>query len=561
MNDSSTPPRQASRKGGTLKPFAYPIFRNIWMASLISNFGGLVQSVGASWMMASITPSAYMVALVQSSTTLPIMLLSLAAGALADNMDRRRVMLSAQSFMMVVSVLLASFAWMGWITPWLLLVFTFLIGCGVAFNSPAWQASVGDMVPREDLPHAIALNSMGFNIARSAGPAIGGAIVAIGSAAAAFTVNAFSYLGMIFVISRWRPKLPPQTLPRERLGDAMAAGIRYAAMSPLIRTVILRSAVFGIATSGVMAMMPLVARDLIRGGPLVYGLMSGAFGVGAVSGALSNAHVRKYLSSEWIVRWTSLCFAGAAVLTGFSTSLFLTVIALLVAGASWVLALSIFNVTVQMSAPRWVVARSLALYQMAAFGGMAAGSWLWGALADGYRVEIALYASGALSAFGALLGFLFPIADTQAQNLDLSQRWREPDTVLDIEPRSGPVAISIEYVIDPSDVLAFLSLMAERRRIRRRDGARNWTLLRDLGDPQIWVERYETPTWLDYVRHNQRLTHADAEIADRILALHKGPQLPRVHRMIERQTGSLPNGRGASAMEITEPLTDPSGSS
>ena len=257
-------------------PLRQPIFRAVWFASLASNFGGLVQAVGASWMMASISPSAEMVALVQASTTLPVMLFSLAAGAISDNYDRRRIMLTAQGFMLTVSVGLAAFTKLGLITPWLLLCFTFLIGCGTALNNPAWQSSVGDMVPRRDVPAAVTLNSVAFNIARSVGPAIGGAIVAAAGAVAAFVINAFSYIGLITVLARWQPPRIERVLPRETLFIAMGAGVRYVAMSPNIRAVILRAFAFGFGAIVGLALLPLVARDLIRGGPLTYGILLGA---------------------------------------------------------------------------------------------------------------------------------------------------------------------------------------------------------------------------------------------------------------------------------------------
>ncbi|MFT3967726.1 MAG: MFS transporter, partial [Sphingobium sp.] len=305
-------------------PLALPVFRAIWISSLASNFGGLIQSVGASWMMTSLGASPQMIALVQTSTTLPIMLLSLWAGAIADNLDRRKVMLGAQSFMLAVSFLLAVGAYMGLLTPWLLLVLTFLIGCGTALNGPAWQASVGDMVPRALLPSAVALNSMGFNIARSVGPALGGTIVAIGGAATAFLANAVSYVGLIGVLTRWRPAYPPRKLPRERLGVAMGAGLRYVAMSPPIRRVMFRAALFGVAAAAVPAMMPLVARDVIGGGPVTFGLLSGAFGVGAVGGALLSGQLRRRLSAERITQIAGTALAAGAGAAGLSSLLVLT---------------------------------------------------------------------------------------------------------------------------------------------------------------------------------------------------------------------------------------------
>jgi MFS family permease len=502
-----------------------------------------------------------MVALVQASTALPIMLLALVAGAIADNLDRRKVMLTAQSFLLVVSALLSLFTWAGWITPGLLLTFTFLIGCGTAFNGPSWQASVGDMVPRADLPGAVALNSMGFNIARSVGPAIGGLIVAAAGAAAAFAVNAASYVGLIGVLARWRPAIPAPTLPRERLGTAMAAGLRYVAMSPNIGMVLIRAALFGMAASAISALLPLVARNLLGGGPLTYGLLLGAFGAGAVGGAFLSGRLRYALSTEALVRWSSVAFGAASAVAGLSAALPLTMLALAVAGAGWVLALSTFNVTVQLSAPRWVVGRALALYQMAAFGGMAGGSWLWGLVAEDGGVTLALIAAALTQALGIAVGLLYRLPDPEALNLDPLRPFPAPHTAVPVESRSGPVVVTIEYRIAEQDIVAFLAAMAERRRIRRRDGARHWTLLRDLNDPMLWVERYHTPTWLDYVRHNQRITQADAEITRRVRALHRGDAPPVVRRRIERQTGSLPFGRTPGPREMAEPLTDPTRSS
>lgn len=554
--DAATPPSSPPpARPSALAPLKHPIFRAVWITSLVTNFGGLIQSVGAAWMMTSIA-SAQMTALVQASVTLPIMLLSLAAGALADTVDRRKIMLAAQTFMLLVSTGLAAMTWMGWITPWVLLAFTFLIGCGVAFNGPAWQASVGDMVPREDLAGAVTLNSMGFNMARSVGPAIGGLIVAAAGAAAAFAVNAFSYIGLLIVLFRWKPERPTQTLPREGLVAAMAGGLRYAFLSPRVSAVLVRAVVFGVGASAVQALMPLVARHTVGGGPLVFGLLLGAFGVGAVGGALFVGRLRARFETETIVRAATLAFAAAALGVGYSPWLVLTLPALMVAGAGWVLTLSTFNVTVQMSVPRWVVARALALYQMAAFGGMAGGSWLWGALAQAHGVDLALGISAAVLLLCVLIGLKVPLPSTENLNMDLLRRWTEPETRLLIEPRSGPIIVSIAYRIRDEDIDAFLALMDERRRIRRRDGARQWRLMRDLAEPEVWVEKYQTPTWLDYVRHNQRITHADASINEGIRALHQGPDKPVVHRMIERTTAPLAANLHGER-HYGEPLTDP----
>jgi len=516
-------------------PFRFGTFRALWVASIFSNFGGLIQGVGAAWMMTSITESASMVALVQGSTTLPIMLFSLFSGAIADSFDRRRVMLSAQLFMLVMSASLAVVAWFGGITPWLLLGFTFLIGCGTAFNNPSWQATVGDVVPRDALPGAVLLNSVGFNVTRSVGPAIGGAIVAAAGAAAAFTVNAVSYLGLIVVLLRWTPTKAPSNLPRERMAGAIVSGIRYVALSPNITSVMLRGFIFGLTAIAVLALLPLVARHLVEGDALVYGALLGAFGLGAIGGAFSSRPLRRRLVNEVLVRLSLLAFAACATLTALSTSVWLTGLALVIGGGSWVLSLSLFNTTVQLSSPRWVVGRALSLYQMASFGGMALGSWLWGSVAERYSPETALLIAAGGMVLGALLGFRVPLPASSPQNLDPLDRWKAPHVALDILPRSGPIAIRIEYLIKERSLAAFQDAMVERQRIRRRDGARQWMLMRDMVNPERWVESFKLATWSDYLRFHTRTTLEDAPVGDRIRALHHGEMPPEVQTMLVRQ--------------------------
>jgi MFS family permease len=548
----------ADARFSALSPFSHAICRNVWIANLGSQFGGLIQAVGASWMMLSIAAAPEMVTLVQASTTLPIVMFALVAGALADGFDRRSIMIAAQAFMLVVSMALAVCAWFGLITPWLLLLFTFLIGCGAAFNGPAWQASVAEMVPREDLPSAVALNSMGFNIARSVGPAVGGFIVAVAGAAAAFAVNTVTYFGIIIVLARWRRPPEQRLLPRERLDMAILAGVRYVAMSPNIKFTLLRSLVFGAGASAVVALLPLVAKDLVGGGSVTYGLLLGGFGAGAVGGALIAHRLRLSLSNEAIVRLAMLGFALAVLVTALSSWLALTFAAQFLSGAGWVLALATFNVTVQTSAPRWVVGRALSLYQMATFAGMAGGSWLWGVITGEVGLSSSLLTSVPVLLGCLALGFRFVLPQTEDLKLNPLKRWQEPEIVLPIEQRSGPIVVTIEYRIQEEDALDFLTAMSDRKRIRRRDGARNWSLLRDLAEPDLWIERYESPTWLDYVRQNQRITEDDAAVWDRIRNLHRGPDKPRVRRMIERQTSSPPTTPAPRVKDLSEPLTDPS---
>lgn len=550
----SDAPRAAARPS-PFAPLRHKIFRHIWIATLFSNFGSLIQSVGAAWMMTTIAGSADMVALVQASTTLPIMLFSLAAGAIADSFDRRKVMILAQAFLLIVSVSLTALTFLGLITPWLLLALTFLVGCGTALNGPAWQASVGEQVPREDLPAAVALNSISFNIARSVGPAIGGALVAAAGASAAFLANAFSYVGLITVLFGWKRATQPRHLPREPIGAAMLSGIRYVLLAPAISHVLLRGLAFGVSGSAVWALMALVARDKLGGGPLTYGIILGAFGVGAVAGALVSAPVRQRLRSEPLVRWSMAAYGIGSVIAGISSALPLTMLGLLLAGAGWVLALSTFNVSVQMSSPRWVVARALAVYQTVTFGGMAIGSWIWGHVAHSLGLGEAIILSGLCVLASALLGLWWRIGELGTHDLSPAQL---PDLEVDLDLRSGPVVVQLEYRVSPEDAMAFLAVMDDRRRIRQRNGARGWSLTQDLSDPEVWVERYSNATWGEYLRQRARTTMADLRVHQQVLAFHRGETPPRFRRLLERPAGALPAGsRRPSREEERGAVVDP----
>lgn len=516
--------------------FRNQTFRMLWVAALASNFGGLVQAVGAAWMMTSLSESERMVALVQGSITLPIMVFSLLAGVFADNFDRRRVMLIAQGFMFAISIVLTVMAYQGLLTPWTLLAFTFLIGCGTALHNPSWQATMGDIVTREELPSAVSLNSMGFNLMRSVGPAAGGAIVALAGAAAAFAVNALSYIAIIIALLRWRSPARDARLPREPLGTAFSAGLQYVVMSPNLLRVILRGFVFGLAAVALQALLPVVVRETLQGSAFLYGVMLGCFGVGAVGGALANAGLRARFVNEQIARGAFLGFAASTGVVAFSNQAVLSGAALFLGGACWVLALSMLNVTIQLLTPRWVVGRAIALYQTGTFGGMAAGSWMWGAMAQQSEPKWALLGAAGVLVAGALIGLRLPLPEFGTLNLDPLNQFREPTLRLDLNYQSGPVMVMVDYIIDPADVPKFLSAMSQRRRIRIRDGAQQWVLLRDLENPEHWSESYHVATWGEYVRHNERRTHADAEASDRLRALHRGPGSPSVRRMIERQT-------------------------
>ena len=561
MNDTAQR-RPDSARASALSPFKYHIFLALWLASLFSNFGGLIQSVGASWLMTSLSPTADVVALVQASTVLPYMLFCLAAGAAADVFDRRALMLGAQILALIVSVLLTVFTFADVMTPWLLLSFTFLVGCGNAIYGPAWQSSVGEVVPRSELPSAVALNSLGFNLARTVGPAIGGLIVAAFGSQAAFLVNSISYVGLIVVLFSWKRPVEQRQFPPERIPAAMVAGIRYVALSPAIRNVLARAAVFGMAASSIWALMPLVARDLIKGGPSTYGLLLGAFGVGAVLSALSSTRLRDRFMTGRIITIATLCFAAGSVIAAFSTLLPVTMMGTLLCGGGWVLALSTFNISVQLSVPRWVVGRSVAIYQTTIFGGMALGSWLWGLAAHHFGLASSLALAGGALALSTLLARVWPMPAGTGENLDP----RLPDTMptLDqaIPHQRGEVVVTIEYRVPSADAPRFADAMHTLAQVRQRNGARRWSLMVDVTDPELWTERFQYPSWVDYLRQRNRGTVADRGIWEHARTFHRGETPPKVRRFMAQPVediAALPTSarERMPAVAITDPALPP----
>ncbi len=534
---------QSKRRGfatdGIAAPLRHAVFRRIWLASLVSNLGILIQGVGAAWAMTQMTSSADKVALVQTALMLPIMLIAMPAGAIADMHDRRIVALISLGIALVGATVLTVLAWFGLVTPNILLALCFVVGSGMALFGPAWQASVSEQVPPETLPAAVALNGISYNIARSFGPAIGGLVVATSGAVAAFAVNAALYLPLMVVLFLWNRTHEPSRLPRERLNRAMVSGVRYIANSPSIRIVLIRTLVTGIIGGSVSALMPLVARDLLHGGAQTYGIMLGAFGMGAVIGALNIGEVRRRMSGEAAVRACAISMAGAIAAVALSTSAIMTAVALVLAGAVWMLAVALFNIGVQLSAPRWVAGRSLAAFQASIAGGIAVGSWGWGYLTDLAGVETALLVSAGLMLISPLLGIWLRMPRVGARNEDATEVLADPEVRLSLTARSGPLVVEIEYRVAQDSARAFHNVMQEVQLSRQRNGAYGWSIARDIGDPELWTERYHCPTWLDYLRQRNRPTQSERALHQRAIDFHLGPDPIRVRRMLERPFGSV----------------------
>lgn len=392
-HDSSHVRKGLLAPGKTLAPFGYPAFRAIWIANLVSNLGSMIQSVAAAWLMTDLTSSHVLIALVQASTTLPIMAFGVFAGAIADNFDRRRVMLAAQSGMLLVSTALALVSWAGMIGPWSLLLFTLLVGIGTALNSPAWQASVRAQVGKRDLPQAISLNSIAFNLARSVGPALGGVLISLWSTSLAFALNALSYTLLIAVLLRWRPQVStPRRIP---MLTSIAIGLRFCAGSGPVRRVLLRGFCLGVGFAAYAALLPVIVRNRLHGSEIDYGLMLGAFGIASIMAALFVSNLRRRIGSEAVVGIGTIAFVIGYFILIAAGNVPAALPAAFAAGAGWVLALTTINVAMQVRAPEEILGRCMSIYQATTFGGMALGAWGWGTMSDYTTIPTTLGGAGA----------------------------------------------------------------------------------------------------------------------------------------------------------------------
>jgi len=402
--------------GSALAPFQYPAFRAIWTANLFSNIGSMIQSVGAAWLMTELTTSHVLVALVQASATIPILLLGMFAGAIADNFDRRRVMLAAQTGMLIVSAVLAVLSFTGNIGPYSLLALTLMVGMGTALNGPAWQASVRLQVGPKDLPQAISLNAVSFNLARSVGPALGGILISLWSTSVAFGLNAVSYIGMIAVLAMWRPE--SLTPVREPMLAAIGRGLRFCAGSSPIRKVLMRGMMIGSGAAGLQALMPSIARDMLGGTELDYGLMLGGFGIGSILTAIGISKVRRRFGSEAVVTGATLIFIAAQVVMASATSIPMAIAASFLGGMGWASAMTSLNVAMQLRSPEDILGRCLSIYQAVTFGGMALGAWAWGTVADIASLPTALHAAAIWLVASLAMHFLAPMPTREEGRLD-----------------------------------------------------------------------------------------------------------------------------------------------
>jgi len=536
---AGTPAATAAAAPPAWGALRYPTFRSLWVATLVSNVGGWMYSAASGWLMTTLNPSPLMVSLVQVATSLPLFLFALPAGALADMLDKRRLILVLEILTTLFSAVFALLLTLHAVGPALLLLFTFLVGTLGALETPAWQAIVSQLVPAPALSSAIAINSLGVNISRVIGPAITGVIIAGLGIAAPFWLDAFSNAGVIGVIYRWRP--PPRatlrTLPAESLTGATRAGLRYARYNGPLRATLARAVGFFLFASAYWALLPLVARSQLQGGPALYGTLLAAIGAGAVGGALFLPRMQARLGADGVVVLGEAGTAAALVLFGLAHQPWVAVLACLLAGVSWIAVLAVLNVSAQTVLPDWVRGRGLAVYVTVFFGALTIGSALWGFAAERLGLPAAHFLAGGGAFIALWVTRRWPLQSGPAADLTPSMHWPEPVLAAGVDQDAGPVLVTIEYHVAAENREAFLAALVPLCHERRRDGAYDWNVFEDTTHPERMIETFLTDSWLDHLRQHQRVTRADRAQEERVQRLAREP--PRItHYIAARPRGS-----------------------
>ncbi|AHK46659.1 MFS transporter [Ensifer sp. T173] len=527
MTQNVTPPPAA----GGFAPLRQPVFAVLWVATVIGNTGSFIRDVASSWLVTDLSGAPAAVAMVQAAATLPIFLLAIPAGVLSDILDRRRFLIVIQLLLASVSIGLMLLSATGLQSVSSLVALTFLGGIGAALMAPTWQSIVPELVTRQELKSAVALNSLGINISRAIGPAVGGLILASFGAAITYATDVASYLFVIAALLWWRRAPGADDGLSEKFAGAFRAGLRYARASRELHVVLLRAAVFFAFSSAVWALLPLVARNLLGGDAGFYGVLLGAVGAGAIGGALVMPRLRRLLSADGLLLAAAL--VTAVVMAGLSSAppQWVAIILLLSLGAAWISALTTLNGAAQAILPNWVRGRALAVYLTVFNGAMTAGSLAWGAIAEllGVPATLLVGAAGLV-----VVGVVFHLVKLPAGEADLvaSNHWPEPLTASPIDNDRGPVLITIEYRVDPADRQGFTSALYRLSSERRRDGAYGWGVTEDTADAEIMVEWFFVESWAEHLRQHRRVSKADADLQQEVRKFHRGDAAPLVRHLL-----------------------------
>lgn len=520
-------------------PLRERAFALIWCAAVVSNIGTWMHDVAAAWLMTTLAPEPLMVALVQAATSLPIFMFALPAGAMADLIDRRRLLLGLQACAGCIAAILAVIVAMNAATPVVLLLFTFLLGTMAALGAPAWQAMVPDLVPKPLLTQAVALNGVGINIARAIGPALGGLVITTLGLVWPFVFNALSFLAVILTLWLWRREAkPPSALPAERFLAAIRAGLRYARSSAPLRATLVRSAGFFLFGSALWALLPLLARGPLSGGPGLYGVLLTGVGLGAVTGAFLLPRLKQRLGADLMVALGTAVLALAMAALALLPVIAVALPACFLAGLAWISVLSSLNVSAQMALPAWVRSRGLAVNLAVFFGSMASGSILWGWLAGRLGLDLTLLIAAVGAVSGIAATWRWKLLGSATVDLTPSAHWPIPVLAEPVADEGGPILVTVEYEIDPVDHAAFTAAITLLAAERRRDGAFFWQVFADAENPRRRVEVFMLESWLDHLRQHERVTETDRCLQERVSSFHRGGSPPKVIHLIADQRQS-----------------------
>lgn len=518
---------------GPWSPLKQPTFRALWLAILVGNIGTWIHDVAAAWVMAETTGSPLMVAAVQSATTLPVVLLAIVAGTLADIVDRRRYLIIAQLWMLLVASTLAVLAHLDMLRPWTLVALTFALGIGAAMAMPAQQATTPELVPRSMLGPAVALGSLSMNIARSIGPALGGLIVAQAGIAWAFAVNALSFLGVVVVLWRWRRTPASSALPSETFGMALRAGLRYARQASVLQSVLVKAACFFVFASALTALLPIVVKQELGASAGTYGLLLGCIGIGAIGGAMLLPALRTRFDPDAMVLAATGVYAGCMVALALLRNIPVLYVVSLFNGFAWITVLSSLQIAAQTSVPAWVRARALSLYIVVFSAGMAVGSLGWGAIAQACGTPTALIVAAAGTVIAAMASWRFRLGEAARVNVTPSGHWPQPVVAGDVGGDRGPVLVTVEYRVAVARREEFLARMQPLGHARRRNGAVQWGVAEDSTQPGTYLEYFVDCSWHEHLRQHERVTEDERALQDTIKALLEDPtHVPVVRHFI-----------------------------
>ena len=527
-------------------PFTYALFRAIWIAGLVSNVGTWMQNVAGVWLVTTLTTSALLVALMQTATSLPAFLLSLPAGAMADLVDRRKLLLFTQGFMAVVATGLGILTLAGSVSALGVLGFTFLLGMGAALNAPIWQSVAVDLVPRPVLPSAITMNGVSNNIARAIGPAIGGAIIAYYSSGWVFILNGVSFLGTWGVVYFWKREPATTSGPAENFMGALRAGMRYVQYSPAIYGVLVRSFAFSFGAAAMWGLVSVVVARKLHLSSGHYGVMLSWLGAGAVSGAFLMGRAGARLTLNQRVLLGVLAFVGTNLALALVVQVYVLYFVMFLSGVAWLMVMTSFSTTVQLNVPKWVQSRVISIFMLVFQAGLSVGSLVWGELADHLTLTISLLIAAGWMLLSTLLALPFPMRSAEGLDLAPAEHWPNPDVDGQIDPDDGPVMVMIEYQVEPADWQAFRVAAEKLKRLRLRDGALRAGVFSDVANPMQITEFFYVATWGEHQRQHHRFTREDQVVEAQVRQFHAGPGEPRITHFL-----AFPN---TSNVEVTQPL-------